>query len=143
MLISTKGRYALRVLVDMAEHENGDYIPLRDVARRQDISEKYLESVMKLLVKGGILTGIRGKGGGYRLKRAPDEITVGEILRLCEGSLSPVSCLEADAEPCGRASDCRTLKLWQGLDAVISEYLDRHTLADLTCNADNGGSYVI
>ena len=142
MLISTKGRYALRILIDMAEHDNGDYMPLRDVARRQDISEKYLESVAKLLVRGGILTGLRGKGGGYRFQRAPDQISVGEILRLCEGTLSPVSCLGPDAVPCERAPHCATLPLWRGLDRVISDYLDSRTLADLTSH-DKGNDYVI
>ncbi|MBQ6207907.1 MAG: Rrf2 family transcriptional regulator [Oscillospiraceae bacterium] len=143
MLISTKGRYALRALVDMAEHENGEYMPLRDVARRQDISEKYMESVVKLLVRGGILTGVRGKGGGYRLRRPPDQISVGEVLRLCEGTLSPVSCLGPDATPCERAAHCGTLPLWRGLDRVISDYLDRYTLADLTRSHDGGNDYVI
>ena len=143
MLISTKGRYALRVLIDMAEHENGEYLPLRDMARRQDISEKYMESVVKLLVRGGIVTGVRGKGGGYRLKRAPEQIGVGEILRLCEGTLSPVSCLGENATPCARAADCRTLPLWQGLDRVISDYLDKHTLADFMRGRDGGNDYVI
>ncbi|MBR3570263.1 MAG: Rrf2 family transcriptional regulator [Oscillibacter sp.] len=143
MLISTKGRYALRVLVDMAEHENGEYLPLRDAAQRQDISEKYLESVAKLLVKGGILEGLRGKGGGYRLRRPPDQISVGEVLRLCEGTLSPVSCLGAEAVPCGRASECRTLPLWRGLDRVISDYLDNLALSDLMRDRAEGNDYVI
>ena len=142
MLISTKGRYALRALVDMAEHENGEYMPLRDVARRQDISEKYMESVVKLLVKGGIVTGVRGKGGGYRLRRPPDQINVGEILRLCEGTLSPVSCLGPEAVPCERAARCGTLPLWRGLDRVISDYLDNYTIADLM-NQGGGDDYVI
>ena len=143
MLISTKGRYALRILIDMAEHDNGDYMPLRDVARRQDISEKYLESVAKLLVRGGILTGLRGKGGGYRFQRSPDQISVGEILRLCEGTLSPVSCLGPEALPCERAPYCATLPLWRGLDRVIADYLDSRTLADLTRSHDKGNDYVI
>ena len=143
MLISTKGRYALRALVDMAEHENGEYLPLRDVAQRQDISEKYMESVVKLLVKGGIVSGVRGKGGGYRLRRPPDQINVGEVLRLCEGTLSPVSCLGPDATPCARAANCGTLPLWRGLDRVISEYLDNYTLADLMRTHESGDDYVI
>ncbi|MBR4546234.1 MAG: Rrf2 family transcriptional regulator [Oscillibacter sp.] len=143
MLISTKGRYALRVLVDMAEHETGNFLPLRDVANRQDISEKYLESVVKLLVRGGILEGLRGKGGGYCLRRPPDQIRVGDVLRLCEGNLSPVSCLGADAVPCEHAANCRTLPLWRGLDRVISDYLDKYTIADLMRGHDNGNDYVI
>lgn len=143
MLISTKGRYALRVLIDMAEHENGEYAPLKEIAERQDISEKYLESVMKLLVKGGIVNGIRGKGGGYRLSRTPDRITVGEVLRLCEGSMSPVACLEPDALPCGRAPHCRTLPLWRKLDRVITDCLDSYALADLMRDDIDGNDYVI
>ena len=143
MLISTKGRYALRVLVDMAEHQSGGYVPLKEIADRQDISEKYLESIVKILVKGGILTGLRGKGGGYRLRENPDRYGVGELLRLCEGTLSPVSCLEADAEPCPRMADCRTLPLWRGLDETIAQYLDRFTLADLVRQSEPGNDYVI
>ncbi|MBQ9493725.1 MAG: Rrf2 family transcriptional regulator [Oscillibacter sp.] len=143
MLISTKGRYALRVLVDIAEHETGNFLPLRDVARRQDISEKYLESVVKLLVRGGILEGLRGKGGGYCLRRPPDQIRVGDVLRLCEGTLSPVSCLGPDALPCDQSPYCRTLPLWRGLDRVISDYLDRFTIADLMRRPENGNDYVI
>lgn len=142
MLVSTKGRYALRVLVDMAEHQAEDYVPLREIAQRQDISEKYLESIVKLLVKGGILTGLRGKGGGYRLRKPPEEYTVGAILRLTEGTLAPISCLEEDAPPCARIAACRTLTLWQGLDKVIREYLDGFTIADLML-ADHPGDYYV
>lgn len=131
MMISTKGRYALRVLVDMAEHQAEGYMPLKEIARRQEISEKYLESIVKTLVKGGVLAGLRGKGGGYRLVRMPDQCTVGSILRMTEGTLSPVACLEPDAVPCARAAVCRTYAMWQGLDRIISEYLDGYTIADL------------
>lgn len=131
MLISTKGRYALRVMTDLAEHPTEGYIPLKEIAQRQEISEKYLEIIIKILVKAKLLTGVRGKGGGYKLTRSPEQYTVGDILRLTEESLAPVACLEADASPCGRAAFCRTLPLWQGLDRVISEYLDGVTLADL------------
>lgn len=131
MLISTKGRYALRVMADLAEHPTAGYVPLKEIAGRQDISEKYLEAIIKLLVKAGLLSGVRGKGGGYRLTRPPEQYTVGEILRLTEESLAPVTCLGADASPCARAASCRTLPLWQGLDRVIGEYLDGVTLADL------------
>ena len=99
MLISTKGRYALRVMIDLAEHQNAGYIPLKEVAQRQGISEKYLESIIKLLVKANLLNGVRGKGGGYRLTKSPDNYTVGSILRLTEDSLAPVSCLEPGAPP--------------------------------------------
>ena len=131
MLISTKGRYALRVLIDMAEHQTEEYVPLKEIAQRQDISEKYLESIIKVLVKDGILTGLRGKGGGYRLSSPPEQLTVDRILRITEGSLAPVSCLENCGEPCAKISDCRTVHLWKGLDQVISNYLNQFTLADL------------
>ncbi len=131
MLVSTRGRYSLRVMIDLAEHPSEGYIPLKEIARRQEISEKYLESIIKLLVKGRFLTGLRGKGGGYRLTRTPDAYTVGDILRLTEESMAPVACLEADATPCSRMASCRTLSLWKGLDQVINNYLDQVTLADL------------
>ncbi len=137
MLISTKGRYALRILIDMAEHQSGSYIPLKDVAARQEISEKYLETIVKLLVKDGILVGLRGKGGGYRLKKAPGQITVGHILRLTEDSLAPVSCLQANAAACERAAACRTLPMWKGLYDLINEYLNKYTLEDLVQSGDN------
>lgn len=143
MLISTKGRYALRVLVDLAEHQSEGYIPLKAVAARQDISEKYLESILKILVKHNILTGLRGKGGGYRLTKSPELYTVGEILRLTEESLSPVACLEPGAEPCPRMADCRMLPVWQGLDKVIQDYLDNITLLDLMQSGQAGDNYVI
>ena len=143
MIISTMGRYALRVLVDMAEHQSDGYVPLKEIASRQEISEKYLESIVKTLVRDGILTGLRGKGGGYRLCSSPEHYTVGRILSLTEGSLSPVSCLENGASPCTRSSDCRTLSMWQGLDDLINEYLDRFTLADLMQGGLPGDDYVI
>lgn len=143
MLISTKGRYALRVLIDMAEHQSDGYVPLKEIAIRQEISEKYLESIVKALVKGGILTGLRGKGGGYRLICAPERCTVGRILSLTEGSLSPVACLEDGASPCSRSYICRTLSMWQGLDKLINEYLDNFTLADLMRDGQPGDNYVI
>lgn len=143
MLISTKGRYALRVLIDMAEHQVAGYVPLKEIAQRQDISEKYLESIIKILVKAGVLDGLRGKGGGYRLSKSPDRVSVDEILRLTEGSLSPVSCLEDGAAPCGRMSCCRTLNLWQGLDKVIHEYLNQYTIADLMQAEEPGNDYII
>lgn len=143
MLISTKGRYALRVLTDMAEHRTDGFIPLKEIAQRQGISEKYLETIIKLLVKDGVLVGLRGKGGGYRLNRSPDQISVGSILRLSEGSLSPVSCLEPGAAPCARATECRTLSLWRGLDKVIFDYLESYTIADLMRVDEPGNDYVI
>ena len=143
MMISTKGRYALRVLIDMAERQSEGYIPLKEIAERQEISEKYLESIVKVLVKGGVLTGLRGKGGGYRLNGAPDQYTAGDILRLTEGSLAPVACLEPGRGNCERMAGCRTLAMWQGLDQVINEYLDQFTLADLVQVDRAGGDYVI
>lgn len=137
MLISTKGRYALRVMIDLAEHQADGYIPLKTLAQRQDISEKYLESIIRMLVKEHLVTGLRGKGGGYMLTRKPDGYTAGDILRLTEESLAPVSCLEEGAALCPRAADCRTLPLWKGLDRVISEYLDRVTLGELMKREEN------
>lgn len=143
MLISTKGRYALRVMIDLAEHQNDGYIPLKEVAGRQNISEKYLETIIKLLVKANLLIGLRGKGGGYKLTKAPEQYTVGSILRLTEESLAPVACLEPGASACSRAAECRTLGLWQGLDKVINEYLDSVTIADLIRSGTGGDFYVI
>lgn len=143
MLISTRGRYALRVLVDMAEHQTSDYIPLKEIAKRQEISEKYLESIVKILVRGGILSGVRGKGGGYRLSRSPDQINVADVLQMCEGTMVPVSCLEQNADVCARMADCRTLPLWKGLTKVIDDYLSHYTIADLMRKADGGNEYVI
>lgn len=131
MMISTKGRYALRFLVDIAEHQEQGFVPLKDVALRQNISEKYLEIVVKELVRDGLLTAMRGKGGGYRLSRAPEEYGVKSVIELMEGPLAPVACLEPGREVCPRREECRTLSLWQGLDKVIGEYLGQFTLADL------------
>ena len=142
MLISTKGRYALRVMIDLAEHQADGFVPLKVIAERQEISEKYLESIIKLLVKARLLAGLRGKGGGYKLTKAPEQYTVGSILRLTEESLAPVACLEPGADACARAAECRTLSLWKGLDKVINDYLDGITIADLMHNG-NGFDYVI
>ena len=131
MMISTKGRYALRVLIDMAERQSEGYIPLKAIAERQEISEKYLESIVKMLVKGGVLTGLRGKGGGYRINGAPEQYTVGDILRLTEGSLAPVACLEAAAEPCPRKETCKTLPMWTRFDTLVHDFFYSITLADL------------
>ena len=143
MLISTKGRYALRVMIDLAEHQTDEFISLKGIAERQEISEKYLESIIRMLVKARVLESLRGKGGGYRLKKSPEQYTVGSILRLTEESLAPVSCLEQDAEACPRLGKCRTLSLWQGLDKVINEYLDSVTIADLMEQESAGDYYVI
>lgn len=143
MLISTKGRYALRVMVDLAEHQSEGFIPLKVIAERQEISEKYLESIIKLLVKAKLLNGVRGKGGGYRLTKFPDQYTVGSILRLTEESLAPVACLEEGAASCPRMAQCRTLPLWQGLNQVINDYLDNVTIVDLVQSGTSGNDYVI
>ena len=131
MLISTKGRYALRVMLELADHERGEYVPLNAIAARQEISVKYLESILVVLSKAGAIDGLRGKGGGYRLNRAPRDYTVGEILRLVEGSLAPVACLDCKPNDCHRTVECRTLPLWEKLQALIENYLDSVTLADL------------
>ena len=143
MMISTKGRYALRVMIDLAEHDAGSYIPLKEVAQRQHISEKYLESIIKLLVHSGDLEGVRGKGGGYRLTKAPDQYRVGDILRLTEGGLAPVACLEDQAKECPYTTECRTLPLWKELDQLVQDYLDSKTIADLMLPAQQGDDYVI
>lgn len=143
MMISTKGRYALRVLIDLAEHQTEGFIPLKEIAQRQEISEKYLEIILKVLVKNQVLTGLRGKGGGYRLTQPPEQYTVGAILRLTETSLAPVACLDGDPTQCPRVSDCRTLTMWQGLDKLINDYLDGITLADLMVCGQAGNDYVI
>ena len=131
MMISTRGRYALRILVDLAENQNDGYITLKEAAERQEISEKYLESIVKDLVREGIVEGLRGKGGGYRLARTADEINVLDVLQSADGTLVPVACLEEGSEPCSRAAECRTLPLWEGLNKVVSEYLGGFTLQDL------------
>ena len=131
-MISTRGRYALRILIDLAENQGEDrYLPLKEVAERQDISEKYLESIVKDLVKARLIEGLRGKGGGYRLARPADEINVLEVLRSTEGPLIPVACLEEGSRPCRRAEACRTPPLGECLNKVLSEYLGGFTVQDL------------
>ncbi len=130
-MISTRGRYALRVMIDIAENSGGRFLPLIEIAERQGISEKYLESILVLLTRGKLLEGLRGKGGGYRLTRRPEDYTVGNILRVTEGSLAPVACLKEEGKPCERQNFCKTLPLWQGLNELINGYLDGVTLADL------------
>ena len=131
MRISTKGRYALRLMIDLAEHDDGSLISIRDVAERQGISAKYLEQIVGLLSKAGFLRSGRGPQGGYRLSRAPEEYTVGDILRLTEGNLAPVACLEDSENRCERSHECATLDFWTGLYAAVNNYIDRYTLADL------------
>lgn len=131
MMISTRGRYALRVMIDLAEQSNGQRIPLKDIAQRQHISQKYIEGIMTTLSKNGLVSGVHGKGGGYSLTRKPGDYSAGEILNLTEGTLAPVSCLEAEATPCERAEGCKTLPLWTKLDEIIQKYLNSVTLEDL------------
>ena len=138
MLISTRGRYALRVLVDLAEQNTSEYIPLKEIAARQHISQKYSESIMTLLSKAGMVEGIHGKGGGYRLSREPEDYKIGDVLRLTEGTLAPVSCLECGAEPCECADECRTLPMWIKLDEMINDYLDDISVADLMKQENKG-----
>lgn len=131
MLISTRGRYALRVMVDLAENNNGSFIPMRTIAERQGISLKYMERILPALVKEGFVEGVQGKGGGYRLKKLPSECKVGDILRATEGDLAPVACLECGAEPCERAKECRTIGMWIEFNNTINEFFDGKTIADL------------
>ena len=131
MKISTRGRYAIRVMLDLAEHNTGEYIPLMDIAKRQEISEKYLEAIVASLSKNGFVRSLRGKGGGYQLLRAP------------EGSLAPVACLEHEPNQCERVATCKTLKMWEGAYKVITEYFDGITIADLMVDTTDVGNYII
>ena len=143
MLISSKGRYALRLAVCIAQAGPDAKVSLREVAEREELSLKYLEQIARPMVSAGLLASVRGKGGGYRLTREPDQYTIGEVLRLTEGSLAPVACLEANAESCPRMFDCRTISLWRGLDEVVNKYLDGITVADLIAPYQSGDNYVI
>ena len=131
MIVSTKGRYALRVMIDLAEQHTQERTPLKEIAERQSVSQKYIEAIMTLLSKNGFVEAVHGKGGGYKLNKKPEEYRVGDILRLTEGSLSPVACLEKGAPECPRKDICRTLSLWTKLDDLVENYLDSVTLADL------------
>lgn len=137
MKISTKGRYALRMLLDLAVHKNDGFIALKDIAKRQEISKKYLEQIVPLLNKSDILMTNRGYQGGYMLAKSPDKYTVGDILRITEGSISPVACLDLDPNTCERSANCMTLGMWKGLDKVISDYLDNITLQDILDDNNN------
>ena len=137
-MISTRGRYALRVMIDLAEHGGGDFVPMKEVAARQEISVKYIERIMPLLTKENLVEGQHGKGGGYRLCRPPEDYSVGEILRISEGELAPVACLERGAKPCPRAAECRTLPMWKKYYAMTNEFFDGISIADLM---KNGASY--
>ena len=143
MLVSTKGRYALRVMLELAQDDSAAYLPLPAIAERQGISEKYLESIISVLSKAGLVDGLRGKGGGYVLTRPPEQYTVGSILRLTEESLAPVACLEQNPIECSRMSECRTLPMWRKLNTMINDYFDGITLADLVNTSQPGNDYVI
>ena len=145
MKISTKGRYALRMLLDLAEHQNDGFIALKDIAERQGISKKYLEQIIPVLNRSDVLNANRGYQGGYKLAKAPDKYTVGSILRLTEGSIAPVACLDHEPVDCPRREDCITLPLWKGLNKVITDYLDSVTLQDLLDNQKDmvANDYVI
>ncbi|MBP5569171.1 MAG: Rrf2 family transcriptional regulator [Treponema sp.] len=131
MIVSTKGRYALRVMVDIAEHSNEGRIPLKEIADRQGISQKYIESIMSLLSKHSLVDAVHGKGGGYKLNRAPKDYKISDILKVTEGTLAPVACLESGVAPCPKTSVCRTLPMWQKLDKLINDFFSSMTLADL------------
>ena len=133
-MISIKSRYALRVMIDLAEHQDAGYIPLKDIAARQEISEKYLEIIIKILVKGKMLKGLRGKGGGYILTREPSEYIVGDIIELTEGPLAPVACLQPDAEVCNRKDICVTLPLWEKYYTLVHDFFFHITLEDVINN---------
>lgn len=134
MMISTRGRYALRVLLDLAENRNDGYTAMKKVAERQGLSLKYIERIMPVLSKNRYVEGVHGKGGGYRLAKNPKEYRVGDILRLTEGDLAPVTCLECDAKPCERAGNCKTLPMWTEFHNIANNYFDGITLADLMNN---------
>ena len=143
MMISAKSRYALRVMVDLAQHNSGEFIPVKEIATRQGISLKYLESIMVTMSKTGIIKGLRGKGGGYKLALDPMDITVGRILKVTEKSLAPVSCLEMQPNPCKRSPACKTVRVWQEMYRVVDEYIESVTIADLVDEIDSSDFYVI
>ena len=135
-MISTRGRYAVRVLIDLAVHNNENYVPLKQIAERQGISKKYLEIIVKDMVSGGLIIGASGKGGGYRLCREPEEYTIGEVIELMEGPLAPVACLSRGAAPCPRAAECETLPLWTEYDQLTHDFFYGKRLSDILPKAD-------
>ncbi|MCR5606347.1 MAG: Rrf2 family transcriptional regulator [Treponema sp.] len=141
MKISTRGRYALRFMIDLAQHNNGEYTALKDISARQNISIKYLEQITSLLSKFGLLISVRGPQGGYKLSKAPEKYTAGEILRITEGNLAPVTCLEQAVNTCERRESCPTLKLWEGLYKVANNYLDSVSLEQLVQDANPSCAY--
>lgn len=142
MLVSTRGRYAIRVMIDLAEHRHGKFIPMKEIADRQEVSLKYMTKIMQALTKSGLLDGQHGKCGGYKLNREPADYRVGDILRLTEGTLAPVACLDVTDCRCDRAAECRTRPMWNELDRIINEYLDGITIADLM-EEDAADNYII
>jgi len=145
MKISSKGRYALRMMIDIAQHNIGEWISIKDISERQGISIKYLEQIVTNLTKSGLLISSRGPQGGYMLAKSPDKYTAGQIIRVIEGNLAPVACLETETNLCERHSICPTVKLWEGLYHVINQYMDSVTLQDLinSCRTNNGNDYSI
>ena len=139
MKISTRGRYALRMMLDLAENQGSGVVALKDIAARQDISKKYLEQIIAMLSRGGCVVSTRGAQGGYRLAKPPEEYTVGMILRLTEGCLAPVPCMQSGCTPCERAECCPTQFVWEALDNAISSVIDRITLADIVAHARREG----
>ncbi|MDO4453555.1 MAG: Rrf2 family transcriptional regulator [Eubacteriales bacterium] len=137
MMISTRGRYALRIMIDLAENAGSGFVPMKEAAARQGISLKYMEQIMPSLSKSGLVEGIHGKGGGYRLVRPPKDYTVGEILRLTDGDLAPVACLQCDAKPCSRQSFCKTFAMWKNYYDMTNSYFDQITIADLIDNPNS------
>ena len=137
-MISTRGRYALRVMIDLAEHRENGYVPLKDISERQQISKKYLEIIVRDLVRGKMIAGVSGKGGGYTLSREPEEYPVGEILELMEGSLATVACLSCGAAPCPRAADCQTLPMWAEYDRLTHDFFYGKKLSDLLQDSRKG-----
>lgn len=131
MKVSTKGRYALRLMIDLAEHDRGEFIPLKEISARQGVSVKYLEQIVGQLSRAGLLHSVRGAQGGYRLVKRPEEYTAGEILRVTEGGLAPIACLDETAAACPRTQECSTLDFWLGFADTINQYVDGTTLADL------------
>ncbi len=130
MRVSTKGRYALRIMIDLAEHNTGEYIPLKDISARQGITIKYMEQIIPQLNKAGYLKSLRGNGGGYRLAKRPEDYIVGDILRVMEGPLSPVACIDGDEVDCQRGTQCETVWFWHGLKDAVDKYVNSFTLAD-------------
>lgn len=143
MMISTRGRYALRMMIDLAQHGGDDFVALKDIAERQDISKKYLEQIIPILNRSGLLQTSRGFGGGYKLIKAPKDYTVGEILRATEGNMAPVTCLEGEVNLCPRCAECDTLPVWKGLQKVVDQYLDNISLEDILNRNSNANNYSI